>query len=137
MLKLAGVLIIQAGNYVLQHRDNIPTIAQPDTYSVWGGTFEAEESPIEAALRELREETGVVVKPSDLRQLCEYETLSSAPKTYGQAAIIYLYVLELKGEVTVECYEGQAIVRLPVHSAPYTNLTNYTQKAIEEYETPT
>ena len=57
MIQIAGVFIEDdAGQLVLQLRDDIPTISHPSHWSIWGGRVEEGESPIEAAAREVREE---------------------------------------------------------------------------------
>ena len=63
-----GVAVIvedAAGRVLMQHRDNNPKIAFPDTWSVPTGGIVAEDKPvtwqlaIDNALRELREEIGL------------------------------------------------------------------------------
>ena len=43
--------------YLLQHRDNKAGIFYPDYWGFFGGAIETSEKPIEAANRELFEET--------------------------------------------------------------------------------
>lgn len=56
-----GVLFILAdgeGRLLLQLRDHEPGIYRPGVWAVPGGAIEDNESPLEAALREVLEETG-------------------------------------------------------------------------------
>lgn len=46
----------QSGRFLLQHRDNIPGIAEPDRWSFFGGLVEDGETLIVALERELQEE---------------------------------------------------------------------------------
>lgn len=51
-----AVLVSDAGEVVLHHRDNIPTIRYPDHWSLPGGAIELGETAEEAIRRELLEE---------------------------------------------------------------------------------
>ena len=46
----------QQGQYLMQLRDNIPTITSPGYWSLFGGALENEETPINGIRRELDEE---------------------------------------------------------------------------------
>ncbi len=62
-----SILIIRDNKYVLQDRDNMDSIAYPDTYGVWGGAAEDQDlSNKAAAVRELQEEIGLMIKESEL-----------------------------------------------------------------------
>jgi len=54
----AGLLIIESGRAILQHR--APWTHEGDTWGVVGGARDAEESALEAALREAAEEAGIL-----------------------------------------------------------------------------
>jgi 8-oxo-dGTP diphosphatase len=56
----AAILRDAAGRYLLQHRDDLPTIWFPDSWGLFGGALEPDETPEAALRRELREEIGVV-----------------------------------------------------------------------------
>lgn len=55
----AAILRDPQGRYLLQHRDDLPHIWFPDTWGLFGGAIEADETPEVALRRELREEIGV------------------------------------------------------------------------------
>jgi 8-oxo-dGTP pyrophosphatase MutT (NUDIX family) len=111
MREFAGVLIKQGEYYLLQHRDNIPAIVAPNKYSVWGGAVEGKESFIEAAIRELKEETGLVLDATKLKELKVF-TLSKEENLYGDyPARMSVFLLEISESYKVECLEGQGIVR--------------------------
>ena len=70
---------------------------------LWGGSTEAGETPVEGAVRELREETGLIVDPKDLTFVCMG---SRGVHTYGDGCqglsasyrykLVLDYVPELK-----------------------------------------
>ena len=51
------------GRVLLQLRDDIEGIVAPGRWGLFGGEIEAGESPVEAASRELEEETGLAFAP--------------------------------------------------------------------------
>jgi 8-oxo-dGTP pyrophosphatase MutT (NUDIX family) len=66
-----GVTLVRSDGAVLaQHRDNIPTIPEPDRWGICGGKKEPyDEDDQHAGARELREETGYQIKPELLHYL--------------------------------------------------------------------
>ncbi len=135
MIQVAGVLIIQGDEYVLQYRDNIPSIAEPDTYSLWGGALEGSETAEDGALREFREETGLTLTKNDLRHLHSYETVGKGPKSFGKPVFAHLFVTEVDSDAMITAYEGQGVVRLPKYSVLHEKLNEFAKEAIEIYET--
>lgn len=135
MIEVAGILLIQGDEYILQHRDEMPTIAEPGTYSLWGGTLESGEKPEAGALRELKEETGLALDPGQIRQLYSYESVGKGPKSFGKPVRAHLFIAEIDAETVVNFYEGQGIVRLPKYDKPHPNLNEFAKQAIEIYET--
>jgi 8-oxo-dGTP pyrophosphatase MutT (NUDIX family) len=53
---VAALLVIEDGRYVMQLRDSIPGIFYPGHWGCFGGGVEANEAPMDALKRELREE---------------------------------------------------------------------------------
>lgn len=51
-----AVIYDRQGRFLLQHRDNIAGIIEPDRWSLFGGGVEAGEALVEALERELQEE---------------------------------------------------------------------------------
>ena len=66
------LLVDQRGWVLLQERDEHAPIA-PERWAASGGHVEPGESFLEAAVRELREETGLVVAPEELQLLGVYD----------------------------------------------------------------
>jgi 8-oxo-dGTP pyrophosphatase MutT (NUDIX family) len=66
-MKQGSAIIIKnsKGELLLQHRDNnAPT--DKNTWAMWGGTKEGDETPVETAARELKEELNIEVEENHL-----------------------------------------------------------------------
>ena len=132
MLQIAMALLIQEGKYVVQKRDDIPTIAEPGKLSLWGGALEGNETPEEAVIREIKEETGVIVPAESLKLLIAYETIGRSPRTNGLPVMAHLYAVEINSDVVIECFEGQSLERIT--SAQEPESVDFLVKAIGLYE---
>ena len=55
-IEVAIAIIYQKGKFLLQLRDNIPTIVHPGCWALFGGHLESGESPESAIRREIKEE---------------------------------------------------------------------------------
>jgi 8-oxo-dGTP pyrophosphatase MutT (NUDIX family) len=58
--------ITREGKWVLQHRDDRPDIVEPGKISFFGGHSDDGETPLACAIREAREELGLVLRSDDL-----------------------------------------------------------------------
>src|SRR5438445_5093325 len=74
----AAIAIDTRGRFLLQKRDNIPTILYPDTLGLFGGVRQGSETFLECAVRELHEELSYFVAPERFKPLCEYAGLDWA-----------------------------------------------------------
>ena len=135
MIEVAGVLLIQGEDYVMQHRDDKPTIAEPGMYSLWGGTMENGETPEEGALRELKEETGLVLDEANIKFLAQFETEGIGPKSFGRKVRVHLFVSYINDSTEINCNEGQGIYRHKKYSELSSNMNDFAKTAIEIYET--
>jgi 8-oxo-dGTP pyrophosphatase MutT (NUDIX family) len=65
----AVFMLTKDGRLVLQLRDDKPDIHYPNMITAFGGGAEPDETPVECALRELAEETGIQARAEDLTWL--------------------------------------------------------------------
>ena len=68
-----------------------------------GGKVEAKESPYQAAMRELLEETGLIAKDLKLRGIIT----ETSPVTEWQFLIFYYVTKNFKGKICKNCQEGE------------------------------
>jgi 8-oxo-dGTP pyrophosphatase MutT (NUDIX family) len=136
MTEVVGVLLLQGNSFVLQHRDDIPTIEEPGLIGPWGGAVEPEDTSLEdAAVRELFEETGVDIKPSSLVKLVTYETTGKSSERIEEKVILHMYLLELDESVEVKCYEGLEIYRVEtIDEVPVEKRSEALIKSFKAYE---
>ena len=70
----SGVLLVSSNErFILQRRDNKPSISNPGQVSTFGGMAWSGESPIECAIRELQEELALSLEADNIHKL--YTTL--------------------------------------------------------------
>lgn len=65
----SGVFLHIGGRVLLQKRTH-DTPSYPDYWGSFGGHAEQGEAPESAAIREIEEELGIALKPSDLKFVC-------------------------------------------------------------------
>jgi len=63
----AHAVLVLGDKYILQLRDNKPTIAAPGQWSIFGGMKEVWETPLEAISREIHEE--LLIEPPEYHYL--------------------------------------------------------------------
>ncbi len=99
------VLVRDDGAVLVQHRDDNPTIPEPNKWGVCGGKKEAgDRTDKDAVARELFEETGYRVKTRDL--LC----FASDEFDVGTTHITRRFFLApYDGKQKIECFEGREI----------------------------
>ncbi|CAB4697667.1 MAG: NUDIX domain-containing protein [Actinobacteria bacterium] len=71
------VLVDRRGWILLQERDEHPVI-DPETWSLSGGHLEEGEDPAVGATRELAEETGIVLTPSEVTPVGDFDVFHQA-----------------------------------------------------------
>lgn len=121
MKKIAVMVILRCNDrYLLLHRAKAPNAGR---YAPVGGKLEAHERPLEAAIRETREETGITItNPTLCGVLCE-----TAPVDYNW--LCYIYLADIPYQEPPFCDEGVlewiAHDRLATVPLPATDLIIY------------
>lgn len=97
---LAGVnyAVLYHNEILLQRRDNKPEILNPNTLVIPGGGLEKGENPHMAAVRELREETGLELHPKEFEFLCDID--------YPNGHVNRVYKVVLKEKPEIQNLEG-------------------------------
>jgi 8-oxo-dGTP pyrophosphatase MutT (NUDIX family) len=113
------VMVTRDGRLILQLRDNIPDIDNPGMITAFGGAAERGETPVECALRELAEETGLRADAAALR------LLGAATKRdfRGNNTACVFYELRDVDPVSLAITEGTAIVLSLQQAAADASLT--------------
>ncbi|WP_298757976.1 NUDIX domain-containing protein [uncultured Nocardioides sp.] len=101
------VLVDPHGRLLLQERDEHPVI-DPEKWGMCGGHLEPGEDPLTGAVRELEEETGVLLAPGDLT-LVEVATVFHAAYDSHDELSFYAAAVDLTDDDVV-CGEGRQIV---------------------------
>jgi 8-oxo-dGTP pyrophosphatase MutT (NUDIX family) len=116
--RIAAMVLVDARGWVLlQERDHAAPV-YPDLWSLVGGGIEPGESPDQAAVRELAEETGLtgidLTYVDTVRYWCDV-----CPDPHETS--IYTAITDLT-DADVECHEGRQIVFVDprtIHSLPW------------------
>lgn len=103
--QIAAIVLLRAdGAALLQHRDDIPTIRDPNIWVMPGGHLEPGEAPLAGGLREFEEETAYVcLRPRELG------IWTSLQLGYTDSFTVHFYWDDYDGRQAVECREGQAL----------------------------
>jgi len=100
------VLRTADGRFILQIRDDIQGIDNPGQITPFGGAAERHETPVQCALRELGEETGLRPEPMTLRYLDAVSKIDFR----GKYTACVFYLLTDVDPAALVVTEGQAIV---------------------------
>jgi 8-oxo-dGTP pyrophosphatase MutT (NUDIX family) len=104
-------LIDAQGRYLLQRRDNDPTIIYPGRIGLFGGHREGAEAFLECVIREVREETGYLADPEEFEPLGSY---SGPDKEIPGATVIgHYYVLRNVPVEALRITEGSLLIVEP------------------------
>lgn len=104
MLRVAHSILLVNQKYVLQLRDDIPTIPVPGKWSLFGGGLKKGESPEVGVAREIKEE--LCLSPENFQFLWNYEKMHET----GTMASYYFFeadITPLWGQH--QLMEGQAV----------------------------
>lgn len=124
-----GAIIINDKNEVLLLKRSINSRIDPGLWSRPGGQVEFDESIEDAVEREVKEETGIIVKA--VRRLDYTETISDNRSTHWVA--LGFLAKHISGEpINVEPNKHDEIKWFSIDNLP-SNLADYTKNSIEFY----
>ena len=115
-------LVDPRGRVLMQERDEHAP-AWPDMWCFPGGGLEEGESPVAGAVRELAEETGVVVAPEDLTDLGRFALVTAERGTLHFHAFVARTTLSGRD---VRCFEGRQMVFVDPERLPDVDLVAST-----------
>ena len=98
------ILVRKDGALILQHRDDKPGITNPGFVSTFGGHIEEGEDPLDAAFREIHEETNLVLDSTTFEFFGKYH---KTKEVHGEDWDVYYYVVRNVDDTNLEVYEGQ------------------------------
>jgi len=98
------VYIEDAGRVLMIHREKADE--HRGLYLAPGGKLEANEAPLEAAVREAEEETGLHIEAPQLKAVLTFPDLGDSP--FGDEWHVYVFhVVRFSGSLREDCPEGQ------------------------------
>ena len=115
----------------MQHRDDKPYITNPGAISAFGGNVEPGETPLQAAYRELKEETNLDVQPQDLDFFGIYHKTRAV---HGEDREVHYFIVRNIDDTNLKVYEGQGFYVL--HSRKElaeTKVSLLAREVLEEY----
>ncbi len=115
-------LVDPRGRVLMQERDEHAPV-WPEMWCFPGGGVEEGETPVAGAVRELAEETGVVLAPEDLTDLGRFELVTADRGTFHFHCFVARTTL---GARDVECHEGRQMVFVPSDPLPDLDLVPST-----------
>jgi 8-oxo-dGTP diphosphatase len=124
----AVFLLTEDHRLVLQLRDDKPDILYPGMITPFGGAAEPGETPVECALRELAEETGIEAQPGDLHPLDAVSKVDF--RGHPTASVFFLLRHIDPGPLVIT--EGRAIVLSFAEAAADPRLTENCRRLATE-----
>ncbi|MCA9325201.1 NUDIX domain-containing protein [Candidatus Saccharibacteria bacterium] len=97
------LLVRDDGALILQVRDNKPGITNPGLIASFGGHIEEGEEPIDAAVREINEETNLKLSKEQLQY---YRKCRKTKEIHGEDWDVYFFVAQHVTEDKLEIFEG-------------------------------
>lgn len=128
----AEILLVQKdSSLILQVRDDKPGIANPGLISSFGGHIEDGEEPIDAAWREINEETNLELKKEQLQFFRKY---TKTKEEHGEDWDVYYFVAQDINTKGLEVYEGQGFTVLrDLNAVKQAKTTVLLQQVLTDY----
>lgn len=121
------VILINPRNEILLHlRDDIPTIIYPDYWTVPGGQKEGDETPEEAAIREVFEETGFDIRSVSL--------FAQTIDTHGRNELISVYEGRIDKDISeLVLNEGADMQFFPIAKIENMKIIPFVKEVLQKY----
>ena len=123
-------LVDPRGRVLMQERDEHAPV-WPDMWCFPGGGLEGDEEPVAGAVRELAEETGVVLAPEELTDLGRFELVTRDRGTFLFHAFVARTTL---ADRDIECHEGRQMVFVDPGKLGHLELVPSTRLVAPELE---
>lgn len=125
------LLVRNDGALILQQRDDKPGITNPGFISSFGGHIEEGETPLDAAWRELIEETNLRPLKDDLEYFATYQ---KTKEQHGEDWTVYYHILRNVDDRNLEVFEGQGFVVINgFKNASEYKLTKLLNEVLSDY----
>lgn len=100
VIAVTALIVNEYNEILIQLRDdgNGKTISYPNTWTLFGGTLEGSESPLECLIREMKEELDIVLTEGQCREFHVYNHDSGED---------HVFLCRIKKDVPMELHEGR------------------------------
>lgn len=128
-----AVLLIKQGNtYLLQHRTGDPKIGAAGTFGCFGGKINQGEKPKAAAIREVSEETNLIISHIRVKELGKVK-VDSDHQNEAVKVVADVFEVIVNPAEKVEAKEGELIVLSANElKRQFNKLSAVTQAAFKE-----
>jgi 8-oxo-dGTP diphosphatase len=117
------LIVTEDGGLLLHHRDDKPGIPNPDCWAGFGGALEVGETVKDAVLREVREETGLLIAdPIFLTEAVDHEG-------DGRTVSLFYMVGGVRPE-DIDLHEGAGVAVHAIADLPGLKITPFVRRAI-------
>lgn len=129
---VSSILISTDGEFILQQRENKPGIARPGMITNFGGGMEEGEKPLDAIIREIREELNIQLNETDFTYLGS--SVRKNPLSNNKY-LAHLFVARDIEKDSLSLEEGEAIVYLkPGEPLDSLNLSPGTKEILSKFK---
>ena len=133
VLGYSGVFLVsRSGLLLLQLRDDKPDITHPGGVCTFGGGIEPGETPLEAALREIEEETELVLPAHSVAELGQIE------KQISESHVLtgHFYAAFDIDEAAMTIHEGSLITLSYAQARAHPKMTPHCAQALDWLDLP-